>query len=293
MLHGKETTQPKLLAKAVQQLCEENHTGLLEVLTKKVEVLSLDVRAGKIVSIKYRAKRDQESLQNLKAVKYNLSENKEVKVLDVDINVPIKHRVLQDLLDLLGQPTDSSLVHTKVNNKFASQKLDDELKKNLKKVLAEQIGPIANLISKEVFARIEDLNIEDINVDNENENQQLSDEVKKILQEALAERIGPIATIICKQVFIKATNINIAISMLANRIPDIDTAQSFKTEAKQSLNLADKTNERQHRVAKELRKRLEQYLRIKLGLPSNKVSNFIKAALSLLEQTHWDKSLNS
>ncbi len=278
MLHSKETTHPKLLAKAVQQLCEENHTGLLQVITEKVDILSFDIKAGKIVSIKYRTKRNKEALQDIRAVKYNLPEGKEIGVLDVDIYVPIKNGVLQGLLGLLGQSVDSSSISTKVNDRANKQQLSEELKESLKKALAEQIGPIANIIAKEVFERIAD-----INTDDDYDNQQLSDEVKKILQEALAERIGPIAKIICKQVFAKVADTNTAISMLANKIPDINTAQSFKTETKQLLKLVSKTGERQHKIANELRKRLEQYLEIKLGLPSNKVSNFIKAALSLLE----------
>ena len=288
MLHSKETTQPKLLAKAVQQICEENHTGLLQVITKKVDVLSFDIKAGRIVSIKYRIKRNNESLQDLEAVKYNFSEGKETEVLDVDINVPIKNRVLHNILDLLGQPEDFSSVPTKTNNKIDNWQLDDELKESLKKVLAEQIGPIANLISKEVFARIAD-----INVDNEEDGQRLSDEVKKILQEALAEKIGPIAKIICKQVFIKVVDVNTVINMLANRIPDINSAQNFKKETKQLLNLVDETDQRQHKIINELNKCLEQYLEIELGLPSNKVSNFIREALCLLEQKGWKKILNS
>ena len=90
---------------------------------------------------------------------------------------------------------------------------------------------------------------------------------------------------ICKQVFEKTTDKDTAINMLANKIPDINRAQSFKIEVKELLNLTSEMGEIYHQRTNELHKRLEEYLETQLGLPSDKVSSFIRTALCLFEQS--------
>ena len=209
MSHSKKIINLRLLEKAFKQLCEENRTELFQIIRKKVEVLSFDIKAGKIVSLKYRIKNNEEVLPD-------------IGMLDVDIDVPINENNLQDLLDSLDQSNDfpSALIET--NDKINSQQLSDELSENLKKALTERIGPISNIIFKEVFERIKD-----INTVNNNDTQRLSSETKEILKESLAQEIGPISKIVCKQIFEKVTGKDVVINMLANKIPDASRAQNF------------------------------------------------------------------
>ncbi len=160
MLRSKEPVHPKLLAKVFKQICEENHTGILQVITKKVEVLSFDIKNGKISSIKYRTKRNKEALEEIGAIeesKYTFYERKEVGEIDVDIEIPTNDEVLQYLL---GQSIDSSSnsVEANTNNKDNTQQLPNDIKERLKKALTEKIGPMSNIICKEVFAEATDVN---------------------------------------------------------------------------------------------------------------------------------------
>ena len=68
MLQSKEFVHTKFLAKVFKQICEENHTGVFQAITKKAEVLSFDINDGKVVSIRYKTKRNKEALQALGAI---------------------------------------------------------------------------------------------------------------------------------------------------------------------------------------------------------------------------------
>ena len=182
-------------------------------------------------------------------------------MLDVDIDVPINEESSQSLLDLLDQSTDFTSASIETKDKDYSQQLPDELSKSLKEALAEQIGPISNIIFKEVFARIRD-----INTVNKDDNQELSDEAKEILKESLAQQIGPISNIVCKQVFEETTDEDVVISMLANKITDINRARDFETEVKQRLNLVSKVDERRNQRMNTLHNHLEEYLENTVGV---------------------------
>ena len=236
MLRSKEPVHPKLLAKAFKQICEENHTGVLQVITKKVEVLSFDIKNGKISSIKYRTKRNKEALQEIGTIeesKYTFYERKEVGEIDVDLDIPTNDEILQYLL---GQPVDYPSESTKVDNKDDAQK-----------------------------------GLSDTKEDNQ---QQLSNELKEGLKQALTKQIGFVSDMACKEVFAKTPYIDTAISMLANKIPDASRAQSFRAEAEYLLNSSIKTDGEGSSKIGELHRRLEEYLTTKL--PSSKASGFIE-----------------
>ena len=156
MLRSKENVSSELLAKVFKQLCEENQTGILQVITKKVEVISFAIQAGKIVSIKYRTKQNNEALNEVGAIeegKYTFFERQKVDEIDVDIDPPTNEKVLDYLL---GEPviTSSDPIEIEVED----NKLSEGEKEILKTALTHQIGPIAGLMCKEVFAQATDLN---------------------------------------------------------------------------------------------------------------------------------------
>ncbi len=236
MLRSKEPVHPKLLAKAFKQICEENHTGVLQVITKKVEVLSFDIKDGKISCIKYRTKRNKEALEEIGAIeesKYTFYERKEVGEIDVDIEIPTNDEVLQYLL---GQSVDPPSDFTKSDTKEDTQK--------------------------------------DLSDTKEDSQQLLSNELRENLKQALTKQIGPIANMVCKEVFAKTVYVDTAINMLANKIPDTSRAQSFRAEAEYLLNSSIKADEGNSPILGELHRRLEEYLEAKL--PSSKASSFIE-----------------
>ena len=155
MLRSKENVSSELLGKVFKQLCEENQTGILQVITKKVEVISFAIQAGKIVSIKYKTKQNDEALQevgNIEEGKYTFFERPKVEEMSVDIEPPTNEEVLNYLLgEAVSVPTPSDPIEEEVNQ------LSEGEKEILKTALTEQIGPIAGLICKEVFATVGDL----------------------------------------------------------------------------------------------------------------------------------------
>ncbi len=155
MLRSKENVSSKLLGKVFKQLCEESQTGILQVITKKVEVISFAIQAGKIVSIKYRTKQNDEALQEVGAIeegKYTFFERPKVEEVSVDIEPPTNEEVLNYLLgEPVSVPTASASSEEKVNQ------LSDGEKEILKTALTEQIGPIAGMVCKDVFTSTGDL----------------------------------------------------------------------------------------------------------------------------------------
>ncbi len=162
MLQSKEFVHPKFLAKAFKQICEENRTGIFQAITKRAEVLSFDIKDGKVVTIRYRTKKNKEALQTIGTIekaKYAFYERKEVDKLFADGETVTNKEVLQYLL---GQLADSSLNSKKVNAKDDNYRssdlkktLIDETMMDLKKTLNDHIGP---LLGKEVLAKPINLN---------------------------------------------------------------------------------------------------------------------------------------
>ena len=154
MLRSKENVSPELLAKVFKQICEENQTGILQVITKKVEVISFAVQGGKIVSIKYKTRENKEALQEVGAIeegKYTFFERQKVEEVSVDIEPPTNEEVLDYLL---GEPVSPSSEPIEVED----NQLSDGVKEILKTALTEKIGPVAAVMCKEVFAKTADLN---------------------------------------------------------------------------------------------------------------------------------------
>ena len=275
MLQSKEFVQPKFLAKVFKQICKEKYTGVFQTITKKAEVLSFDIKDGKVASIRYKTKRNKEALQAIGIIekaKYAFYERAEVKKLFTDSETVTNRQVLQYLL---GKLVDSSLDSEKANIKDDNYQLSDlkktlvdETMKDLKQTLSDHIGPI---LGQETFAKAIDFNTAismlknetpDVDysqsfeeeadqlliVENEgcssstyNNNQlgdlkkTLTDETMKELKKILTGHIGPISGLVCGKVFAKTANVNAAISMLEKEIPDRGRAQSFKEETKHLL----------------------------------------------------------
>ena len=260
MLRSKEPVHPRLLAKAFKQICEENHTGVLQIITKKVQVVSFDIKDGKISSIKYKTRRNKEALQEIGAIeesKYTFYERKEVGEINVDIEMPTNEEVLQYLL---GEPTD---------------------------VLSTPTSPTA---PKETNKK--ENNQQQSSDNKEDDTQQIiSLELKEGLKKALTEQIGPISSIMCKDVFSKTVYIDTAIKMLADKIPDAGRAQSFRAEAEYLLNSSLKTDEGNSSKIGELHKRLEEYLKAKL--PSGKASDFIAQIRACSSETELKEKVKT
>ena len=153
MLRSKENVSSELLAKVFKQLCEENQTGILQVITKKVEVISFSIQGGKIVSIKYKTRQNKEALQKVGAIeegKYTFFERQKVEEVNVDIEPPNNDEVLQYLL---GKTVPNSSTPIEAGD----NQLSNGEKAILETALTEQIGPIASIVCKEVFTKTENL----------------------------------------------------------------------------------------------------------------------------------------
>ena len=164
MLRSKEPVHPKLLAKVFKQICEENNTGVLQIITKKVEVLSFDIKDGKISNIKYKTKRNKEALKEIGAMeegKYTFYERKEIGELDVNLDMPTNDEVLQYLLGQSADSSPDSDTNTKYDNHQSidpKKTLTDETMAQLKKTLTDHIGPVSNIVCKKVFTETENVN---------------------------------------------------------------------------------------------------------------------------------------
>lgn len=155
MLQSKEFVERKLLAKAFEQICKEDHTGVFQIVTEKAEVLYLNIKDGKVVNLKYRTRKNKEALQGFGIIekgKYTFYERKEVQEFPTVNEVPTNKEVLQYLL---GQSTDSSSDSKKVSIK---KSLTDSVMIDLKKILANHIGPVAHIVCEEVFTKTTDVN---------------------------------------------------------------------------------------------------------------------------------------
>ncbi len=164
MLQGKEFVDPKLLAKVFEQICEGGHTGVFQAITEKAEVLYFDIKGGNVVNIRYRTKKNKEALQEFGVIgksKYAFYERKEVKEPHDKTGIPTNKEVLQYLLgQSTNPPSTSKKNNTDDNRQLVDSKgtLTDSAIVDLKKTLTNYIGPVANIVCKEVFAKTTNVN---------------------------------------------------------------------------------------------------------------------------------------
>ena len=149
MSGNREFASPALLAQAFKEVCAENRTGILQIITSGNEVLTLCIKGGSVVSVKCKTKRNREALQELGAIgsgKHKFFERGEVDEISTDL--PTNDEVIEYLLS--GSVTSTSTsAPAEVNS---NKQLPDSVKKSLEAALTEQIGPIASMLCQNIFS---------------------------------------------------------------------------------------------------------------------------------------------
>ena len=112
MLQSKQSVNPKFLGKAFRKICGKGHTGIFQVFTEKNEVLSFDIKEGRVVSVRCKTEENKEALREaglIKKSKYTFYERKKVTESFFEDEIPTNEEVLAYLLGQSNAPAGTTL----------------------------------------------------------------------------------------------------------------------------------------------------------------------------------------